>query len=404
MSQFEFGIYIHWPFCAAKCPYCDFNSHVRSQIPEADWLNAIGSELDFAATHMIPAHAVVTSVFFGGGTPSLIGAASVSTALDRIIQHWTLSPNIEISLEANPSSADAGRFRDYRAAGINRLSIGVQSLDDDALRFLGRLHDSAEARRAVAFATRAFDRVSIDLIYGRPGQSTGAWSVELDNALSLGTEHLSLYQLTIEDGTPFSARVRAGTLLPLPDEPAAELYEETQEIMDRAGLPAYEISNHARAGRECRHNLLYWRYGSYLGVGPGAHGRINRERTPVSTITERNPERWLARVADRGNGFDAIVPLTQKEAAREHLLMSLRLREGIDCEAYRARWQQELNENAIQDLEDANYLVRDGVRVVASLRGRLVLNAVIAAMVNDDHPAGRNVLGAGLMTTTFPST
>jgi oxygen-independent coproporphyrinogen-3 oxidase len=383
MSTYEFGIYVHWPFCAAKCPYCDFNSHVRLQIPVTEWLVGIRKELGFAATELIPARAIVTSVFFGGGTPSLMQAATAGGVLDCIAQNWAVSSDVETTLETNPSSADAERFRGYRAAGINRLSVGVQSLDDYALKFLGRLHDSTEARHAVTLGTRVFDRVSIDLIYGRPDQSADSWRTELADALSLGTEHLSLYQLTIEDGTPFSARVRAGTLLPLSDEPAAELYEETQEIMDRANLPAYEISNHAGAGRECRHNLLYWRYGNYLGVGPGAHGRLSRGHAPISTITERNPERWLARVASQGNGFDAVMPVTRKQAAREHLLMSLRLREGIDCDSYRARWQQELNENAVQDLADANYLERDGVRLRTTLKGRLVLNAVIAALVND---------------------
>lgn len=379
MSQFEFGIYIHWPFCVAKCPYCDFNSHVRSRIPEAGWLSAIASELKFAASELLPSQAVVTTIFFGGGTPSLMSPLTVSATLDRISEHWTVAPNIEISLESNPASADAQRFRGYRAAGVNRLSLGVQSLDDNALKFLGRLHDSAEARNAVTLATHVFERVSIDLIYGRPGQSAVAWRAELDDALSLGTEHLSLYQLTIEDGTPFSVRARTGSLVPLSDEPAVELYEETQEIMDRAGLPAYEVSNHASAGEECRHNLLYWRYGNYIGVGPGGHGRVSWQGKTVSTTTEKNPERWLARVAAQGNGFDSLVPLTREQAAREHLLMSLRLSEGIDHQAYCARWQQELNENAIQDLTNANYLEIDG-RLRATPKGRLVLNAVIAAL------------------------
>jgi len=382
MNKFEFGIYVHWPFCAAKCPYCDFNSHVRRQIPEADWLDAIGKELDFAASELIPAHATVSSVFFGGGTPSLMNASTIGALIDRIGGNWTLHPDIELTLEANPSSAEVGRFRGYRAAGVNRLSLGVQSLDDSALRFLGRVHDSADAKRAVALALSTFERVSIDLIYGRPGQTVAGWRTELSEALSLGTEHLSLYQLTIEDGTQFSAMVRTHTLVPMSDEPSAELYEETQEIMDRAGLPAYEISNHARVGRECRHNLLYWRYGDYLGVGPGAHGRITSAGTPLSTTTERNPERWLTRVAANGSGFDSFVPLTPKDAAREHLLMGLRLREGIDRRAYRARWGQYLSGEGLRTLSDAQLIEDDGTRTRVTPKGRLVLNSVIAALAD----------------------
>ena len=380
MNPSEFGIYIHWPFCAAKCPYCDFNSHVRAQIPEADWLDAIRKELAYAASDLICAPAVVTSVFFGGGTPSLMNPSTISGVLDCIIGNWTVCPDIEVTLEANPSSTDAERFRGYRAAGVNRLSVGVQSLDDAALRFLGRLHDGAEARRAVALAACAFEHVSIDLIYGRPDQSTAAWRVELADALSFGTEHLSLYQLTIEEGTPFSGRVRAGTLTPLSDEPAAELYEETQDIMERARVPAYEISNHARQGRECRHNLLYWRYGNYLGVGPGAHGRISREGVPLSTTTERSPERWLARVTERGNGFDSRVPVTAQDASREHLLMNLRLREGINRRDYRERWGRDLDEDCVRTLETAGFLEDDGIRLRATTKGRLVLNTIIATL------------------------
>lgn len=384
MSSFVFGVYVHWPFCAAKCPYCDFNSHVRRQIPETDWLNAICSEIDFAASELIPAQAVVSSVFFGGGTPSLMNASTVGAVLDRISGNWILSSDSEITLEANPSSAEAGRFRGYRSAGVNRLSLGVQSLDDSALSFLGRRHDSIEARRAVAFATGTFERVSIDLIYGRPGQSVATWRAELTEAVSLGTEHMSLYQLTIEEGTPFSAMARAGTLKPLSEQPATVLYEVTQEVMDRAGLSAYEVSNHARMECESRHNLLYWRYGNYLGVGPGAHGRITRDGVPLSTTTERNPERWLARVRAMGSGFDSFVPLTRKEAAREHLLVGLRLREGIDRREYRARWSQYPTGEALRTLSDARLIENDEIRLRVTAKGRLVLNAVVAALADGD--------------------
>ena len=384
MSNFVFGVYVHWPFCAAKCPYCDFNSHVRKQIPETDWLSAICCEIDFAASELIPAQAVVSSVFFGGGTPSLMNASTVGAVLDRISENWMLSPDSEVTLEANPSSAEAGRFRGYLTAGVNRLSLGVQSLDDSALRFLGRLHDGMEARRAVDFATGTFERVSIDLIYGRPGQSVDGWHAELTEAVSLGTGHMSLYQLTIEDGTPFSAMARTGTLKPLSEQRATVLYEVTQEVMDRAGLPAYEISNHARAKCESRHNLLYWHYGNYLGIGPGAHSRITRDGAPLSTTTERNPERWLARVGATGSGFDSFVPLTRKEAAREHLLMGLRLCEGIDPRDYRARWNQYPTGEALRALSDARLIENDEIRLRVTAKGRLVLNAVIAALAEGD--------------------
>ena len=383
MNRFEFGVYVHWPFCAAKCPYCDFNSHVRSQLPDAAWLDAILKELDFAASELVPARAAVTSIFFGGGTPSLMSGSTVGAVIDRISRNWTSLPEVEITLEANPSSADARRFRDYRSAGINRLSIGVQSLDDSALQFLGRLHDSTDAKFAVAAATATFERVSMDLIYGRPGQSIAAWRAELIEALALGTEHMSLYQLTIEDGTPFSAMVRVGTLAPLPDQPAAELYEETQEIMDRAGLPAYEISNHAKADGACRHNLLYWRYGNYIGVGPGAHGRITHEVTPLATTTERQPERWLARVAQKGSGFAPFVPLTLQEAAHEHLLMGLRLREGLERCEYHARWGHQPGEEKLRELSDAQLIEYDETRIRVTAKGRLVLNAVIATLADE---------------------
>lgn len=382
MNTFEFGVYVHWPFCAAKCPYCDFNSHVRGRVPEAEWVVAIGKELDFAASELLPAHSVVTSVFFGGGTPSLMNASTAGAVIDRISRTWTLLPDAEITLEANPSSAEAGRFRDYRAAGVNRLSLGVQSLDDSALRFLGRLHDSADAKRAVAFATSTFEQVSIDLIYGRPEQSAAQWGAELTEALSLGTGHMSLYQLTIEDGTPFSAMVRRGSLVPLMEQPAAELYEQTQEIMNRTGLPAYEVSNHARAGCECRHNMLYWRYGNYLGVGPGAHGRITRDGAPIATTTERNPERWLARVANDGNGFDPFSQLTVNEAAHEHLLTGLRLSEGIDRSDYHTRWGQYPSEQSLRMLSEAHLIEHDEIGLRVTAHGRLVLNAVIAALAN----------------------
>jgi oxygen-independent coproporphyrinogen-3 oxidase len=307
-------------------------------------------------------------------------ASTTGAVLDSVAANWSVSPDAEITLEANPASVDAVRFSGYRAAGVNRVSLGVQSLDDNALKFLGRLHDSTEARCAVEVASKTFDRVSIDLIYARPGQSAASWRAELQDAISFGTEHLSLYQLTIEERTLFSARVRAGTLKPLSEDPAAELYEETQELMYGAGIPAYEISNHARPGCECRHNLLYWRYENYVGIGPGAHGRISNEGPPIATTTERNPDRWLERVATRGNGFEPFAPVTAAEAQREHLLMSLRLHEGLDRRAFRARWGRELDVDTLEKLSEAQLIAYSDERVRVTGKGRLLLNSVIAAL------------------------
>jgi oxygen-independent coproporphyrinogen-3 oxidase len=267
-----FAIYVHWPFCVAKCPYCDFNSHVRARVDEAGWRDALLAELDFEAGRT--RGRTVTSVFFGGGTPSLMAPETVGAVLERIAARWTLAPGAEVTLEANPNSAEAAKFRALAASGVNRVSIGVQALDDAALRFLGRAHDSGEARRAVAAAQAAFGRVSFDLIYARPGQTPAAWAAELDDALAMAGEHLSLYQLTIEPGTRFAQLAARGDLATPDAEAAAELWETTQERLARAGMPAYEVSNHARPGAESRHNLVYWRYQDHVGVGPGAHGRI----------------------------------------------------------------------------------------------------------------------------------
>lgn len=387
MSGPDFGIYIHWPFCAAKCPYCDFNSHVRAEIDEEEWLRAMATEIKFVATELAPACGSVGSIFFGGGTPSLMSGRAVGAALDEIAKHWTLEPDLEVTLEANPSSADAGRFRDYRRAGVNRLSLGVQALNDAALKFLGRLHDVADAKRAIGLATALFERVSIDLIYARPGQSVTDWRAELAEALSFGCRHLSLYQLTIEDGTPFAALARAGRLRQIGEERAAALFEATQDIMEQAGRPGYEISNHAVPGDECRHNLLYWRYGTYAGIGPGAHGRLPHDGTRVATRTEPLPERWFARVRRDGHGFQEITTLSRKLAAREHLLMALRLAEGLDLDDYRERWGGGLEETQIIALVESRLLIRLGSRVVATRQGTLVLNAVIATLAENEPAA-----------------
>jgi putative oxygen-independent coproporphyrinogen III oxidase len=327
-----FGVYIHWPFCAQKCPYCDFNSHVRfGGWDESRFLAAYLRELDTVRARV--GRQEVVSIFIGGGTPSLMQPATVAAILDHIGRLWSVSPGAEITLEANPNSVDADRFAGYRAAGVNRVSIGVQSLRDDELKRLGRLHSVAEARAAIEIARRTFDRFSFDLIYARPGQTAAAWRAELTEALGLAGGHLSLYQLTIEPDTPYADLHARGKLV-IPDSDAAlELYALTQALTGAAGLPAYEISNHAVPGEESRHNLLYWRYGAYAGAGPGAHGRIVVPGgTRLATVTERNPELWVERVEKSGHGFAEETPLTREEQADEMLLMGLRLSEGIDLD------------------------------------------------------------------------
>lgn len=333
-----FGVYVHWPFCAQKCPYCDFNSHVRhGGIDEDRYLRAFLAELDDTALRIgsvlhRDTRRVVTSVFFGGGTPSLMSPRTVAAILDRISALWPLTLDAEITLEANPSSVEAKRFRGYRSAGVNRVSLGVQSLHDDELRRLGRLHSAAEALTAIEIARRNFDRFTFDLIYARPGQSLAAWEAELRAALALAGDHLSLYQLTIEPETPFAALHAAGKLV-IPDPDAAHaLYALTQDITAAAGLPAYEISNHARPGQESRHNLTYWRYGGYAGVGPGAHGRIVIGGRRHATVAEKNPERWVERVERDGHGRVETTALSPDEEADEMLLMGLRLAEGLDLD------------------------------------------------------------------------
>jgi oxygen-independent coproporphyrinogen-3 oxidase len=379
----NFGIYIHWPFCAAKCPYCDFNSHVRTAIDESGWVEGILAELDWIARAQASSgRPPVETVFFGGGTPSLMTGKSAAHVLDTIAARWPVASDAEITLEANPASADAARFADYRAAGVNRLSLGVQTLDDTALKKLGRLHDRAEAVAALALATKTFPRVSLDLIYARPDQTDAAWRAELKQALAFGTSHLSLYQLTIEPETPYALLHRKGRLRIPDEELAAGLYETTQELTEAAGLPAYEISNHARPGAESRHNLIYWRYGDYAGVGPGAHGRLTIGGKRLATAAIRLPERWRNAVAKTGHGFAEMAQISDAEGAREHLLMALRLAEGIDLAAYAARWGTRPDAAKIAALVEQAMLEPNGERLIATPQGRLVLNAVIAALLN----------------------
>jgi putative oxygen-independent coproporphyrinogen III oxidase len=376
-----FGLYVHWPFCGAKCPYCDFNSHVRSTFDEAGWRAAVLREMAYAAG-LQETRPLLQTIFFGGGTPSLMQGKSVGQIIAAAARQWPVAKNLEITLEANPASADAARFADYRAAGVNRISLGIQALDDAELKFLGRLHNLAEAKAALQLAQKTFSRVSLDLIYARPGQSVAQWRRELAEALAFGTEHLSLYQLTIEAKTPFAALSQKGALQVPQDDLAAALYEATQEMTAAAGLPAYEVSNHARPGAEARHNMLYWRYGDYAGLGPGAHGRLQSGGRRLATAGERHPERWQERVGRNGHGYVEVSEIAPADAAREHLLMNLRLTEGLDLKAYRARWGTAPQASRIADLAAQGLLQLEGNRLAVTPRGMLVLNAVIAALSN----------------------
>jgi oxygen-independent coproporphyrinogen-3 oxidase len=371
-----FALYLHWPFCKAKCPYCDFNSHVRDRIDQADWKAAYLSELDRAASET-PGR-ILRSVFFGGGTPSLMDPALVGAILDRVSRRWRLENDLEVTLEANPTSVEAARFQGYRAAGVNRLSIGLQALNDADLARLGRQHSAAEALAAFDLARATFPRVSADLIYARQDQTLAAWTAELRALLSRGPDHLSLYQLTIEDGTAFGARAQAGKLTGLPDEDlAADLYLATGRICADHGLAAYEISNHARDGSESRHNLVYWRMGDYLGIGPGAHGRLTLDRTRYATTTHRNPEAWLSAVRSAGSGELAREALRPADQADEYLMMSLRLAEGTRISRYRALAGRDLNARALESGLAAGLLRLDRDSLTATEAGRLLLNRLV---------------------------
>jgi oxygen-independent coproporphyrinogen-3 oxidase len=373
-----FGIYVHWPFCLSKCPYCDFNSHVRhAAIDEDRFSRAFVREIESTAART--PRREVSSIFLGGGTPSLMLPQTVGTILDAIGRSWRVAPDAEVSLEANPSSVEAARFAGYRAAGVNRVSLGVQALDDASLKLLGRLHSAREALDAVAIARRSFERYSFDLIYARPGQTPENWADELRLAIAEAAEHLSLYQLTIEEGTPFFGLHAAGKLK-TPDETAARaLYDVTQEVCDKAGLPAYEISNHARAGAECRHNLVYWRGHEYAGIGPGAHGRLDIDGARHATSTEKRPEAWLMRVETQGHGLLTDDPLNREERADEFLLMGLRLAEGIDPQRYAALAGRPLDSRRVAILrEEGAIYVEESGRLRVTKAGFPVLDAVVA--------------------------
>ncbi|ULB11188.1 radical SAM family heme chaperone HemW [Cereibacter azotoformans] len=377
-----FGLYLHWPFCQSKCPYCDFNSHVAATIDQSRWQRAYLSEIRRLGTET--EGRVLNSVFFGGGTPSLMEPELVAAILETVRATWPLANDLEVTLEANPGSVEAGRFRGFRDAGVNRISMGIQALNDADLRQLGRLHTVAEARAAFDVARTTFDRVSFDLIYARQDQSLADWRQELSEALAMAADHLSMYQLTIEDGTAFGERFKRGKLRGLPEEElSADMYALTQDLCDAAGLPAYEISNHAQPGAESRHNLIYWRGGDYAGAGPGAHGRVSLATGRWATEAPKAPGGWLERVERDGNGELPRVRLDRDDHALEYLMMALRLREGLDSERHAALAGRPLDERRVTDLQEMGMIETDGARLRATTRGRMVLNSVIASLAGE---------------------
>jgi putative oxygen-independent coproporphyrinogen III oxidase len=378
VEQNAFGVYVHWPFCLSKCPYCDFNSHVRhTAIDEDRFAGAFAREIETTAAR-VPGREV-TSIFLGGGTPSLMRPQTVGAILDAIGAHWRVAPDVEVTLEANPTSVEATRFAGYRAAGVNRVSLGVQALNDISLKELGRLHSAREALDAVAIARKSFDRYSFDLIYARPEQTPAMWADELKLAIAEAAEHLSLYQLTIEEGTPFFGLHAAGKLKTPEEATARALYDVTQEVCAKHSLPAYEISNHAREGAECRHNLVYWRGQEYAGIGPGAHGRLDIGGLRHATATEKRPEAWLMRVEANGHGVVTDDVLNREECADEFLLMGLRLAEGIDPERYAALSGRAIDPRRIAVLREEGAIVVDADgRLRVTQAGFPVLDAVVA--------------------------
>ncbi len=378
-----FGVYVHWPFCQSLCPYCDFNSHVADAVDHADdqgrWAKALTGELGHFRART--AGKVVSSVFFGGGTPSLMRPETAAAVVDAVRANWRCAEDLEITLEANPSSAEAGRFRAFRDAGINRLSIGVQTFDDGSLRFLGRRHSAEEAGTAIAAAAETFDRFSFDLIYGLPGQSAAAWKEQLKTALAYASPHLSCYQLTVEPGTPFH---RDG-IEAADEKTGAALYEITQEILSAAGLPAYEVSNHARPGDECRHNLDIWRGGDYLGVGPGAHGRLSDAAGAEASHRILKPSRWLQKVAADGHGTGKVIRLSPAARAEELVMTGLRLAEGIDRRRFERLAGRSLmsilDADGLARMTDGGFVEIDDLGLRATAKGRLALNAVLAQLL-----------------------
>jgi len=375
-----FGLYIHWPFCLAKCPYCDFNSHVSRVVDHAAWRQSLLAEMCHMRELTGPRR--VDTMFFGGGTPSLMEPATVAALIDQAGRLWGLTDATEITLEANPTSVEAGKFRDYAAAGVNRLSMGAQALNDADLKALGRMHSVAEAEAAFKVARAAFPRVSFDLIYARMGQTVAAWEAELARALEMAVDHFSLYQLTIEPGTRFGELYDLGKLKVPPDDTAAEMYELTQTMTASAGLPAYEISNHARPGEESRHNLVYWRYGDYAGVGPGAHGRLTlADGQRVATVTARAPGDWLAAVGEASHALVEQTAVKPPDQATEYMLMAMRLVEGADLARYQRLSGTPIDAARIASLTGDGLVRQTGDRLAATERGRIVLNSVLAELL-----------------------
>ncbi|MDP9195745.1 MAG: radical SAM family heme chaperone HemW [Pseudomonadota bacterium] len=383
MTQEPLGIYVHWPFCKAKCPYCDFNSHVREKVDHSRWRDALVRELLYWQAQT--ADRTVGTIFFGGGTPSLMEPETVAAVVDTVRKHWHVMPDLEVTLEANPTSVEAGRFAACRQAGVNRVSLGIQALDDAALKFLGRQHSAAEAEGAIALAAQHFDRFSFDLIYARPGQTVAAWTEELRRALEYAVGHLSVYQLTIEQGTKFHTLHARGELQMPDDDLSGALYEATQEVLDQAGLPAYEISNHARPGQESRHNLVYWRYQDYVGVGPGAHGRLVLDGVKCSTRAHRAPEVWLERVERQGHGLEAQETVGPRDRVTETLMMGLRLAEGVPLDRLVREggqpWDSFLDQAGLKAMVDGGFLTLSDTHLTATRDGRQRLNAVLGKVV-----------------------
>ena len=377
------AVYVHWPFCLSKCPYCDFNSHVRESVDHTAWRTALLAEIAYYAS--LASNRIVGSIFFGGGTPSLMQPDTVAAVIDAIHAHWRTAPDIEITLEANPTSSEIAKFHAFSNAGVNRVSLGVQALDDNVLRFLGRTHSASHALAAVEMAASCFERYSFDLIYARPDQTATQWRRELEQALTYAGDHLSLYQLTIEPGTAFYHAHARGDLHEIDENSAASLYLATQEVMEAYGLAAYEISNHARKEGESRHNLAYWRYQDYVGIGPGAHGRITLEGKKYSTQAFRSPEKWLKQVTANGNGLETQTGLTKEEQIHECLLMGLRLNEGVNTAEFQRTMgislYERINPQTLAQLQQAGWVEATTERLRVMGEGRICLNSVIAELV-----------------------
>lgn len=380
-KQGGFGLYIHWPFCEAKCPYCDFNSHVSKNIDQKQWLKSYISELDRTAA--LTQGRVLNSIFFGGGTPSLMAPETVKAILDKVQTLWPQANDMEITLEANPSSVEAGRFKGFHQAGVNRVSMGIQALNDDDLRRLGRIHTVQDAMTAFDIARHEFDRVSFDLIYARQDQTLDQWQSELRQALSMAIDHLSLYQLTIEQGTAFGDRYNRGRLRGLPsDDTAADMYLATQDICAEFDMPAYEVSNHAKIGSESRHNLIYWRYGDYIGIGPGAHGRLTLDGQRHATESHLQPNVWLDAVRN-GTGDSSVVPVDPVDQGAEYLLMGMRINQGISLSRYTAITGQHIGTSVLSELQDLGMIVVDQDNLKTTQQGRSILNAILDKLLLD---------------------